>query len=153
MKKTNSGFLRLIAIFKLFKAISLIAIGIAALKLIHTDAADALTHAAARLGLDPDSHFLDEALGKVASLPPNRFKELGIGSFVYAALFLTEGIGLWLGKSWAEWFTTIITASLLPLELYELFRHPTVAKGIVLLLNVAIVVYLVLRIRKERSAS
>jgi uncharacterized membrane protein (DUF2068 family) len=45
----------------------------------------------------------------------------------------------------------IITASLLPLEVYEIHRHPTIAKSVVLIINVAVVVYLVLRIRSERS--
>lgn len=53
-------------------------------------------------------------------------------------------------KPWAEWFTTIITGSLLPLEVFEIHRHPTIVKVIVFLLNTAIVVYLVFKIRKER---
>ncbi len=152
MTNSNRGLLRLIAVFKFFKAISLIILGIAALRLVHThDAPDALTHAITHLNFAPGHRYLDQALTKVGNLPPNKFEEIGIGSFFYAALFLTEGTGLWLLKSWAEWFTTIITASLIPLELYELHHHPTVAKGIVLLLNLAIVIYLILRIRGERS--
>ena len=151
-EQSNSGFLRLIAVFKFFKAASLIVLGVAALKLVGThDAPDALTHFIARLGLAPGHRYLDEALNKLSSLPPNKFEEIGIGSFFYAALFLTEGTGLWLLKSWAEYFTTIITASLVPVEIYELIHHPTAAKAVVLLLNLAIVVYLILRIRKERA--
>ena len=55
---------------------------------------------------------LDHALAKIMNLLPKDFREFGVGSFVYAALFLTEGIGLWLAKPWAEWFTIIITGSL-----------------------------------------
>jgi uncharacterized membrane protein (DUF2068 family) len=54
-------------------------------------------------------------------------------------------------KSCAEWFTSIITASLVPLEIFEIYRRPTIAKLIVLLLNLAIVVYLVVRIHKEHN--
>jgi uncharacterized membrane protein (DUF2068 family) len=39
------------------------------------------------------------------------------------------------------------------LEIFEIYRHPTILKVIVLLLNIAIVVYLAMRIRKERSSS
>jgi uncharacterized membrane protein (DUF2068 family) len=74
---------------------------------------------------------------------------LGLVSFVYAGLFLTEGIGLWLLKRWAEWFTVIITSSLLPFEIYEIHRHPTPIKIVVILINVAIVGYLLYRIVKE----
>ena len=42
---------------------------------------------------------------------------------------------MWFLKPWAEWFTTLITASLVPLELFEIQRHPTLARIIVLLLT------------------
>jgi len=45
------------------------------------------------LGLDPGSQYVDGALQKLANLPPNKIKGLGVGSFVYAGLFLIEGIG------------------------------------------------------------
>jgi len=78
--------IRLIAVFKLLKAILLIAVGVGALKLLHQDAAGALDRWAAMLGFD-------SALQKLANLPPNKIKGLGVGSFVYAGLFLIEGIG------------------------------------------------------------
>lgn len=152
MKPQKNGLLRLIALFKLCKATILVAVGLGALHLTHdANAVDALTHLAARLGLAPGGRYLDHALARFANLPPREFRELGIGSFIYAALFLTEGLGLWLTRPWAEWFTAIITGSLVPLEIFEICRHPTVAKVIVLLLNAAVVLYLVLRIRREHA--
>jgi uncharacterized membrane protein (DUF2068 family) len=153
MKTKNNGLLRLIAIFKLVKALTLIAVGVGALRLIHdSNVAEGVTQMAARFGFNPGGRYLDHALAKIANLPPRDFRDLGIGSFVYAALFLTEGLGLWLAKPWAEWFTAVITGSLVPLEIFEIHRHPTIIKVIVLLLNIAIVAYLVLRIRKEQSS-
>jgi uncharacterized membrane protein (DUF2068 family) len=84
-------------------------------------------------------------------LTPDRIKDVGVGSFIYAGLFLTEGIGLWLVRRWAEWFSVIITSSLVPLEVYEIYRHPTTLKVLALLLNLAVVGYLLYRIRSERS--
>src|ERR1700692_4620993 len=152
MKTKNNGLLRLIAIFKLVKALTLIAVGVGALRLIHdSNAADAMTQMAARFGFNPGGRYLDHALARIVNLPPRDFRDLGIGSFVYAALFLTEGTGLWLMKPWAEWFTAIITSSLVPLEIYEIYRHLTIAKVIILLLNIAVVGYLFVRIRREHS--
>ena len=154
MKTKDSGLLRAIAVFKLLKAVTLIGVGIGALHLTNANnAVDTVAQLAEKIGFNPGAHYLDLALGKIANLPPKAFKDLGIGSFIYAALFLTEGIGLWLTKPWAEWFTTIITGSLVPLEIFEIHHHPTVTKVVVLLINIAIVVYLVLRIRRERSTS
>jgi len=66
-------------------------------------------------------------------------------------LFLTEGVGLWLRKRWAEWLTITITSSLVPVEIYGLYRHPTAVRVLVLTLNLAIVVYLIYHIRSQRS--
>ena len=153
MRVANDRVLRLIAVFKLFKAVSLIALGIAVLRLTHADQTAMLEHWAARIGLAPGARYVDLAVGKITSIPPHRLRDVGLGSFVYAALFLTEGTGLWLRKRWAEWFTTIITASLVPLEVYEIVRRPSAAKVGVTLINVAVVVYLVMRGRRERYAA
>jgi uncharacterized membrane protein (DUF2068 family) len=68
---------------------------------------------------------------------------------VYAALFLTEGIGLWLLKRWAEWFTVVITASLVPFEIYEIYLRPTPIKVFVLIINLGVVAYLLYRITHD----
>lgn len=147
MKSSDDRLLRLIAAFKLLKAGLLIALGVGAFKLLHKDVAQAIEHVIEALRLDPANHFIDAAVAKASNLNPEQIKKLGVGSFIYAGLFLTEGTGLWLLKRWAEWLTVIITGSLVPLEIYEIHRHPTPAKVVVLALNVAIVVYLIFRIR------
>jgi uncharacterized membrane protein (DUF2068 family) len=103
------------------------------------------------LGFDQNSRFMGRALLTAAALTPNRVRDLIVGSFLYAGLFLTEGIGLWLLKRWAMWFTVIITGSFLPVEIYELVRHPSAGKALVLMINLALLGYLIRRIRDERS--
>lgn len=152
MRSSDDRFIRLIAIFKLIKAALLIAVGVSAFKLMNRDIGEALERWVEALKLDPGNHFLDVALGKASTLGPQQVKHLGIGSFIYAALFLSEGVGLWLKKRWAEWLTIIITSSLIPLEIYELYRHFTGVKVGVLILNIGIVVYLVVRIRSRRPS-
>jgi uncharacterized membrane protein (DUF2068 family) len=142
--------LRLIALFKLVKAALLIAVGVGALKLVHKDVAGAVEHWVELLRLDPNNHYIDTVLEKASNLTPDKIKQLGLGSMIYAGLFLTEGIGLWLEKRWAEWLTVIITSSLIPIEIYEIYRHPTAIKIAVLLINIAIVAYLLYRIRGKR---
>ncbi len=48
-----------------------------------------------------------------------------------------------LEKTWAEYFTLILTASFLPWEFYEILRHPTWVKVVLTLVNVLVVAYLV----------
>jgi uncharacterized membrane protein (DUF2068 family) len=153
MKSSQSGLIRLIAIFKLLKASLLIVVGVGALKLFHHGGYGAMEHWVTKLGVNPGGRYVDQAISKVANIPPSKLKDFGLGSFVYAVLFLTEGIGLWLMKTWAEWFTVLITASLVPLEIYEIHHRPTIPKMVVFAINVAVVVYLLFRIRKERSST
>ena len=153
MKAVDNRLVRLIALFKLLKAILLIAAGLSALHLVHKDLASVLEHVIAKLGLDPGNRYLAKALQKAANLTPEKIKALGAVSFIYAGLFLTEGIGLWLVKRWAEWFSVIITTSLIPVEVYEIYRHPGAIKCVVLVANIAVVGYLIYRIRHEREAN
>ena len=153
MKSSDTTVIRLIALFKLLKAITLIAVGIGALKLLQRDMASTLDHWVAVSGLNPGNRWVERAIEKASNLTPAKVKGLGIVSFVYAGLFLTEGIGLWLMKRWAEWFTIIITSSLVPVEIYELYRHPTATKILVLIINIAVVLYLLYRIRSEQHTS
>src|ERR1700730_2177317 len=148
--KSHSRFLRLIALFKLVKAALLIAVGVGALKLLHKDVAGAVEHWVELLRLDPNNQYIDIALEKASNLTPDKIKELGLGSMIYAGLFLTEGIGLWFDKRWAEWLTVIITSSLIPIEIYKIYHQPTSVKIAVLLINIAIVAYLLYRIRDKR---
>ena len=152
MEQAQGRLLRWIAVFKFLKAALMIAIGIGILRLAHNGPEGTLEHWAKQIGLDAGRHAVDVAIGKVVSIPPNRLRDIGFGSFVYAALFLTEGTGLWLRKKWAEWFTAIITGSLVPFEAYELFRHATVGKAVGLVVNITIVVYLLVRINKDDKA-
>jgi uncharacterized membrane protein (DUF2068 family) len=150
MKSSDIALIRLIALFKLLKAVLLIAVGLGVLQLLHKDIASQLAHWVRVLGLDPGEPYVDRMLRKVMALTPNRIRGLGVGSFVYAGLFLTEGIGLWMLKRWGEWFSIIITSSLIPIEIYEIYRHPTTLKVLVLIINVALVGFLLHRVRADR---
>jgi len=143
----GDGALRLIGGFKLAKGVLLLAIGIGALRLLHHDLADVLASLTAELHVDPDNRYVDRVLSSLLSLDDRKLKAISAGTFFYSALLLTEGTGLLLRQRWAEYFTVIVTASFIPLELYELARHITLARLTVIGVNVAIVWYLVGRLR------
>jgi len=149
-KQEGAAALILIGLFKLVKALALIAVGIGALRYLHKDLAASVLHWVDVLRMDPDNRFIHPILAKVFSVTPKQLKELSAGTFFYAALLLIEGTGLLLRKHWAEYFTIITTGALLPLEVYELAKHVTVAKVIVLVINAAMVWYLIVRVRSRR---
>jgi uncharacterized membrane protein (DUF2068 family) len=72
---------------------------------------------------------------------------LGVVALFYAMLYVIEGIGLWHQSKWAEYLTIIATATFIPLEIYELYRRLTLPRGGALLVNVAVVIYLIYRIK------
>lgn len=146
--RAHELLLRLIAAFKFLKAALLTATGIGALRLVKMDVFEYVTNLVAKYHLNPGNHFVAQVLARTANVNPRRLHELGIVAFVYAALFLAEGIGLWSLQRWGEWLTVVITGSLLPFELYELWHRLTVPRTAVLVVNVAVLWYLVNRIRK-----
>lgn len=153
MKSSQDRLLRFIALFKFLKAALLIAISVGIFKAVHKDVGEIAERWVQALRLDPGNRFVDAALGRISNLSPAQIKKLGLGGLVYAGLFLTEGIGLWLLKPWGEWVTVIITGSLVPVEIYEMYRHLSGLKVAVLVLNVATVAYLIYRIRQRKHGS
>lgn len=151
MEKRKDMLLRLIAVFKFLKAAALIALSAGAFRLLHKDLGQEVEHWVRMLRFDPGNHFVELALEKASLVTPDQIRKVGLGGLLYAGLFLAEGTGLWLGKRWGEWLTVVITSTLVPVEIYEIYRHPTAVKVAVLLLNVGIVGYLIYRIRSGGS--
>ena len=147
-KRPSPAGLILIAVFKLLKGLALVAVGVGALKLLHRDVAESVAHWVNVLRVDPDNRYIHRILVKVLAVNPRQLREIGAGTFFYAALLLTEGVGLLLRKRWAEYFTVVTTALFIPLEIYEIARHATWMKLGVLAINVAIVWYLIRRLRR-----
>jgi uncharacterized membrane protein (DUF2068 family) len=148
--RTGSGkaVLELIGFFKLLKALLLFALAAGLFNLLVTDIEATLTSFVERLHVDPHNHFFRLFLTHVLGLSP-KLPLFVVGFIVYGAIFLVEGIGLLRRKHWAEYFTVIVTGSFLPLEIYEFVSHAHVLKAVVIALNVAIVVYLVWRLKRE----
>jgi uncharacterized membrane protein (DUF2068 family) len=136
-----------IGVFKLVKSVSLFALGVG---LIHWRGQD-LGHVASRWinTLWIGRPFVDRIISKLSSLDEKTLEHVAAGSFIYSALLLTEGIGLCRKKRWAEFLTVGITASLLPLEFYELFHRLTVSGIVITLVNIAILWYLIVQLLRD----
>jgi len=77
----------------------------------------------------------------------------GIAALGYGLLESVEGVGLWLDQLWAEYLTVIATSLLIPLELYELARKPTLLKAAGIAVNLVIVAYLARALRRRINAA
>lgn len=148
---TQSRILWLIAAFKLFKGLALLALGIATLKLLHKDVTYEVERWADLFRVDPGNFYVHKVLARLSILDDQKLEELSVGTFFYSALLLTEGTGLFLRKRWAEYFTIIVTSSFIPLEIYEIVERDTAGRVILLLINLAVVAYLVAEVRQTRE--
>lgn len=142
----SRSLLRWIVAFKAFKATALTALGIGLLATRHTDLVDLLIRLALTVHLPVTSELFHRILMLTANLTIGKQTALAVTALAYAALMGTEGVGLHLRRSWARWFTIIATSSLIPIEIYEIARETHLIRIVVLLLNIAVVVYLFRRV-------
>ena len=149
-KHTRDRGLMLIGLFKLGKSILFFGIGVGAIHLLHKDLVDVVMRLATALKFDPESRFVGMLLDKADLIDAHRLKQISAATFGYSALALTEGIGLLLEKVWAEYLTLILTISFLPWELYELARKPDGFRLGLLLINLAVLWYLVWLLRRKK---
>lgn len=145
--------LRLIAWLKLVKCTLLISAGATALWLRNGNSAWMTEHWAGRVAAHYHVGLLAEGARWLCRLNPHSKVLLAAVCFAYAALFATEGVGLWLEFRWAEYLTIVATALLIPPELYEIARRVTWLRCSALVVNILVVIYLVWRVRTKAASS
>src|SRR6266436_10362721 len=140
-----------IAALKFVNGFGLLAIGLGALHYLHGDIEKDFAHWMELLRADPHNRYVLWLLEKVSNADEHRLRQLSVGTFFYSALFLSEGTGLALAKRWAEYLTIVTTASLMPIEMYEIYVHPTWPRVVVLLVNIAVVAYVIVGLRRMKK--
>jgi uncharacterized membrane protein (DUF2068 family) len=144
--------LRLIAIDRAFHLVVLAALGV----LVLLFAADRATlrqtfykvvadlQGGVVSGQSHSSHGLLHELDNLFTTSSSHLHLLGAALLIYGAVEGIEAVGLWYQRRWAEYLTFLVTASLLPLEIYEIANRATAFKVIAFVINVAVVIYLLL---------
>jgi uncharacterized membrane protein (DUF2068 family) len=146
----DSGLL-MIGIFKMAKSIFFFGLGMGAIHLLHKDLADEVLKLASALRRDPEGRLVSFVLSKVDLIDVHRLRMISFGSFAYSALALVEGTGLLLEKAWAEYLTLTLTIMFLPWEVYELIRDANWMRVALLLINLAVLGYLVWLLQRKKS--
>jgi uncharacterized membrane protein (DUF2068 family) len=143
--------LRWIGAYKLLKAaLSLIA-ALLILRLMHRDLPEVAQRWMARLHIEPQSLVGKVILNRILLVKKGSLGLAAGALLAYVPLGVAEGIGLILRKVWAEWLALIITAALIPLEVYEIVQRPTALRVLILIANLAVLVYLIVRLRRDRT--
>jgi len=138
-----------IGTYKFTQGLLLAVVATGMLKSVNGDLQATLLEWIRALHFDADNRFIASLLRKADLIDERQLKHLGGFTFAYGAIFMIEGVGEILKQRWAEYVTLIITLSFVPIEVWEIIKHCTVAKVILLVVNVAIAVYLMVMIRRK----
>jgi uncharacterized membrane protein (DUF2068 family) len=129
------------------KAAVLIALGLGTIELLRPDVAERAQEWFGGMALSTDRVVVQRLLAWIVGLTQRNLELLGLAAFLYATLFIIEGVGLWKARRWAEYLTVIATGSLIPFEAYELARRVTWTRAGGLAINLLVVAYLIYRLR------
>jgi uncharacterized membrane protein (DUF2068 family) len=154
-RSSHDQWIIAIGVFKLVQAALFILLGLGAVRLLHRDLMGMAEHLILAMRFNPEGRFVNLFLEKVAMIDPHRLRQISAVIFAIAGLDIIEGTGLVLEQAWAEFVTLILTASFLPLEVFEILRHVTWIRVALVVINLAVVVYLLyyvkLRIQERRQ--
>ena len=150
MRRRDRG-IELIALFKMVKAVLLILAGAGMLSLLRPSAAALVHEWLGAITMVRGQQIIHRALSLLDATPVH-LGGIGVASICYGLLFAVEGVGLWLERRWAEYLTVFVTSSLVPFEVYELVRKVSWPRALALVINVAAVVYLIIRLRQGSGA-
>jgi uncharacterized membrane protein (DUF2068 family) len=142
--------LRWIGTYKILKGVLSIVAGLMLLRVMHRGLPDVADRWMATLHIEPQSALGQIILHRIVGIKRASVGWIAVGLFAYTPLTCIEGIGLLLRKVWAEWITLITTAALIPLEIHEIIRRLTGLRVLLLVLNVAVLIYLIVRLRRDR---
>jgi uncharacterized membrane protein (DUF2068 family) len=131
---------------KIFYGLLLLGVGVGAFNLVGKNLATELWRLTERWNIDFHNHYIQMLYRQANEMDGNKLIFFTAITFGYAALFFVEGIGLILGKYWAQWVVIIDTASFIPSEIYYLVRQFSWFNTFLLIVNIAVVLYLVWRI-------
>jgi uncharacterized membrane protein (DUF2068 family) len=141
--------LRLIAVERIVRGLLLTAAGIYLLFHLKSDLGRLAQRAIRAIELDPRRPFFHRIVAYLHHLHASELRIAAAIAIGYGVLELVEGTGLWLDQLWAEYLTVIATSLFIPFEVYELVHRPTALKAGGIVVNIAIVVYLVWSLRRR----
>ena len=131
-----------IVAFKAVKTVALTALGLTLLFGIHRDPVEMVMRIAQAVHLPVTSRLFDLLSAFAVNATPQKELTLAITALGYAVVIAVEGIGLHLRRAWARWFTIGVTGSLIPIEVYEILQKQEPIRVMILVLNIAVLVYL-----------
>ncbi len=143
--------LHIVALFEGFKGLLVLLAGFGLLSFIHKDLHAAAMRLVEHFHLNPASHYPQIFLDLTANVNDTKLWSLAIAAAMYFIVRMVEAVGLWLRKSWAEWFAILTGGMYIPIEVFEVVQRISWPKVTVLSINVGVVFYLLIILFKDRK--
>ena len=143
--------MRLVAAFEAGKGLLVLLAGCGLLTLLHRDVQHIAEDLVRFMHLNPASHYPRIFIDAASHTTSGRLLTLAWLAFAYAVVRLVEGYGLWHGRRWAEWFAAVSGGIYVPLEVFELWSHPSWLKAFTLSANLAVVAYMAWSLRRSSA--
>jgi uncharacterized membrane protein (DUF2068 family) len=125
------------------KGLVVLLAGFGILSLVHRDAWDVAESFLEWLHISPDTRYAQVFLNLADQVTDAKLWAVALGALAYSTLRFMEAYGLWRERAWAEWLALVSGAIYLPFEIYELARRPDWIRLVILVVNLAVVLYMV----------
>jgi uncharacterized membrane protein (DUF2068 family) len=150
-KQSHSRGLHVVALFEGTKGLLVLLVGFELLTYIHKDINEAAMHLVKHLHLNPASHYPRIFLDLMEHIDDTKLWSMALAAAMYFVVRMIETVGLWLRKTWAEWFAVLTGGMYIPVEIYEVASKVTWPRITVLVVNLGVVSYLLFVLIKDRE--
>jgi uncharacterized membrane protein (DUF2068 family) len=147
-KKHTRG-LHIVALFEGFKGVLVLLVGFELLTYIHKDVHEAALRLVEHFQLNPAAHYPRIFLDLTEHINDTKLWSMAIAAALYFIVRMVEAVGLWMRKTWAEWFAVLTGGLYIPVEIYEIIRRVTWPRVTVLAVNIGVVCYLLIVLIKN----
>ncbi|MBJ6801239.1 DUF2127 domain-containing protein [Geomonas propionica] len=147
--KARRGGLHVVALFEALKGAVVLLAGCGVLALVHKDLHNIAVRLVQVLHMNPARRYPSIFIDAANRVTDVQLWMLALSALAYATVRLVEAYGLWQGRKWAEWFGFLSGAIYLPVELFEIWRKPDWARIVVFLVNLGVVLYLGLYLKRS----
>jgi uncharacterized membrane protein (DUF2068 family) len=150
-RRASAAGLRTVAVFEASKGLLVVALAIALIA-VRGQIEDYTEDFLYALHLDPDRRFARMVMEAATKVSDARTWTVFFVAATYSTVRFVEAWGLWHMRIWAEWFALLSGTLYLPWEILKVAEHATWERVGVLLINIAIILYMLfIRVRDARS--
>ena len=150
-KQSHTRGLHVVALFEGAKGLLVLLVGFELLTYIHKDIHEAAMHLVKPLHLNPASHYPRIFLDLTEHIDDTKLWSMALAAAMYFVVRMIEATGLWLRKTWAEWFAVLTGGMYIPVEIYEVAVKTSWPRVTVLIINLGVVSYLLFVLIKDRD--